>query len=177
MKTTQYVPFYMAAGSKLLMDEVSPVAVGVTALRASADVIYSDPNDFPVAIEYSERYGLILLISAMGILSAFEIGTATLVVMSKVSTSLIFTSVSEHTEDGLIGVNVQGQVLQIGIDERGIVPYITQKLQNVPLAVRIAGRAKLSGCEDLFIQQFEANFLAQNYGEAAKMAAIAPGGV
>ncbi|KAA6355121.1 MAG: putative Clathrin heavy chain 1, partial [Streblomastix strix] len=42
---------------------------------------------------------------------------------------------------------------------------------------RIAGRAKLSGCEDLFIQQFEANFLAQNYGEAAKMAAIAPGGV
>ncbi|KAA6385459.1 MAG: putative clathrin heavy chain [Streblomastix strix] len=136
-KNTQYVPFYMAAGSRLLMNEVSPIAVGVTALRASADVIYSDPNGFPVAIEYSERYALILLISAMRILSALEIGTAILVVMSKVSTSLIFTSVSEHTEDGLIGVNVQGQVLQIGVDERDIVPYITQKLQNVPLAHRI----------------------------------------
>ncbi|KAA6353234.1 MAG: putative Clathrin heavy chain [Streblomastix strix] len=82
-----------------------------------------------------------------------------------------------NTEDRLIGVNVQGQILQIGVDERAIVPYITQKLQNVPLAVRIAGLAKLSGCEDLFIQQFKANFLAQNYGEAAKMAAIAPGGI
>ncbi|KAA6404360.1 MAG: hypothetical protein EZS28_000123 [Streblomastix strix] len=98
-KNTQYVSFYIAAGSKLFMNEVSPIAAGVTALRASADVIYSDPNDFSVAIDYSERYGLILLISAMGILSAFENGTATLVVMSKISTSLIFTSVSEHIED------------------------------------------------------------------------------
>ncbi|KAA6359119.1 MAG: hypothetical protein EZS28_045354, partial [Streblomastix strix] len=75
--------------------------------------------------------------------------------------------------DGLIGVNVQGQVLQIGVDECSIVPCITQKLQNIPLAVRIAGREKPSGSEDLFIQQFEAKFLAQNYGDAAKIAAIA----
>ncbi|KAA6384176.1 MAG: putative Clathrin heavy chain 1, partial [Streblomastix strix] len=119
-----------------------------TALRTSAGIIYTDPNDFPVAIEYSERCGLILLVSA-----------------------------KVNPKDGLIGVNVQGQVLQIGVDERAIVPYVTQKLQNVPLAVRIAGLAKLSGCEDLFIQQFEANFLAYNYGETAKMAVIAPGGV
>ncbi|KAA6386102.1 MAG: putative Clathrin heavy chain 1 [Streblomastix strix] len=147
-KMSQYVPAHTGIWNQATLNEVSPVASRATALRASAGIIYTDPNDFPVAIEYSERCGLILLVSA-----------------------------KVNTEDGLIGVNVQGQVLQIGVDERAIVPYITQKLQNVPLAVRIAGLAKLNGCEDFFIQQFEANFLAQNYREAAKMAAIAPGGV
>ncbi|KAA6377703.1 MAG: putative clathrin heavy chain [Streblomastix strix] len=145
----------MAAGIKLLMNEISPAAVGATALRASANIIYTDPNDFPVAIEYSEIYRLILLISAMGFYQHLRLEQLLL-----------------QLQNRLIGVNVLGHVLQFGVDERGIVPYIIQKFQNVPLAVRIADRSKLNGFEDLFNQQFEANFLAQNYGEAAKMAAI-----
>ncbi|KAH7823081.1 Clathrin heavy chainC [Monocercomonoides exilis] len=162
----------MAVNNKLLINELDVDAPA----KMMQDIRFLDDKDVPIAMEYSTRFGLIFVISAMGLLSAYDIGDAALVLMSKVSPSLIFSTISEETENGVIGINQQGQVLSITVNPNTLVPFITQKLKNVPLAVRIASRANLTGTEELFTEQFEAAFAAQNYQEAARVVASSPGG-
>ncbi|KAK2960627.1 putative Clathrin heavy chain 1 [Blattamonas nauphoetae] len=163
--------FCMAVGNKVVMTEVDNTQNPV---RVQGDIIYTDPNDVPIAMQYSERFGLLLVISAMGILSGFDITTGTLVVMSKVSNSPIFTSVSEDTDNGIFAINTAGQVLHITINTNTLIPFITQKMKDTPLAIRIAARANLGGTDELFTEQFEQQFSMRNYMEAARIVTRAP---
>ncbi|KAK2963162.1 putative Clathrin heavy chain [Blattamonas nauphoetae] len=72
--------FCLAVDNKVIIAEVD---VAQNPVRVQGDIVYTDPNDVPIAMQYSERFGLHFLISAMGILSGFDITTGTHVVMSK----------------------------------------------------------------------------------------------
>ena len=54
-----------------------------------------------------------------------------------------------EASSGIIGVNRKGQVLSVCVDEHNIVNYVTNTLQNPDLALRLALRNNLPGCEVL----------------------------
>ena len=47
------------------------------------------------------------------------------------------------------------KVLHVGLNEANLVPYIMGQLRDQELALQLAGRLGLPGCDDLFLQQFQ----------------------
>lgn len=58
-----------------------------------------------------------------------------------------------------------------------MVSYVANILGNPDLAIRLAGRCDFPGADDLFISRFNQMFQQQNFSEAAKLAAMSPGGI
>ena len=46
-------------------------------------------------------------------------------------------------------------MLHVGLNEANLVPYIMGQLRDQELALQLAGRLGLPGCDDLFLQQFQ----------------------
>ena len=90
------------------------------------------------------------------------------------STETIFVTTKQTSNAGIMGLNRKGQVLSISVDKDKLVPYINGTLRNPDLAIRIAVRNNLSGCEDLFRSKFNMFYSQGQYSEAAKVAAGAP---
>jgi len=174
-RATKSTVLCMVVGAKLLITELDAEPPN-QAIQMMQDINFVDPNDQVLSMEYSSRYGFIMTMSALGIMSAYDIASATLVTMAKVSPVVIFATCAEEVDHGFIGINAQGQVLAVSINSNTLIPFITQKLKNVNLAVRIASRANLSGTDELFTEQFEQHFIAQRYQEAAKVVASSPQG-
>lgn len=58
-----------------------------------------------------------------------------------------------------------------------MVPFVSQQLNNLDLALAMARRGNLPGAEGLVAQQFERMFAAGQYKEAAEVAADSPQGI
>lgn len=71
----------------------------------------------------------------------------------------------------------RGQVLQATVNEQTMVPFVSQQLNNLDLALAMARRGNLPGAENLIGQQFEKLFAAGQYKEAAECAAESPMGM
>ena len=131
-------------------------------------------NDFPVAMQVSERYSIIFLVTKYGFIHLYDLETGVCIYMNRISGETIFVTADHKATSGIIGVNRKGQVLSVGVAEQNIIPYILNTLSNTALAVKLASRANLPGADDLYLQQFRQLFAAGNYGEAAKIAANSP---
>jgi hypothetical protein len=68
-------------------------------------------------------------------------------------------------------------VLLSTVNEAAMVPFVSQQLNNLDLALAMARRGNLPGAEGLVAQQFERMFAAGQYKEAAEVAAESPQGV
>ena len=62
-------------------------------------------------------------------------------------------------------------MLSVSIDENTVIPYVSNVLQNVQLAIDLASRCGFPGAESLFEKQFEQLTLQGNYRMAADVAA------
>lgn len=71
----------------------------------------------------------------------------------------------------------RGQVLLSTVNEATMVPFVSQQLNNLDLALAMARRGNLPGAEGLVAQQFERLFAAGQYKEAAEVAAESPQGI
>jgi len=134
-------------------------------------------NDFPVAMQISDKYGIIYLITKYGYIHLYDIETGTCIYMNRISADTIFVTAPHESTSGIIGVNRKGQVLSVHVDEENIIPYIQNNLQNADLAFRIAARNNLPGADDLFIHRFNTLFNSGQYAEAAAVACSAPKGI
>eukprot|EP01027_Heterolobosea_sp_BB2_P023662 GEZU01035605.1.p1 GENE.GEZU01035605.1~~GEZU01035605.1.p1 ORF type:complete len:1686 (+),score=716.16 GEZU01035605.1:148-5205(+) len=145
--------------------------------KRAAQINFTSPADFPVAMQASEKHGVIYLITRAGFLYLFDVETATLIFQKQITTETIFVTAPHTSTDGLIGINRFGQVLSVSVDNSTIVPYITNTLGTVELAINISARAGLAGADELFITQFN-NYLNQGNVEAAvKLAADSPNNI
>jgi len=139
------------------------------------------PNDFPVAMQMSEKHGMLFLVTKMGFLFIFECSTGAVIFRNRISAETIFITCKNSATAGIIAVNRRGQVLNIGIDEQNIVPFIQNQLRNIPnnveLAIKLAQRYGLGGADELFVQQFNRMLASGDYKGAASVAASAPGTV
>ena len=60
------------------------------------------------------------------------------------------------------------------VNEQTMVPFVSQQLGNLELALAIARRGNLPGAEPLVIQNFDRLFAQGQYKEAAEAAAESP---
>ena len=66
------------------------------------------------------------------------------------------------------------QVLLATVNEGTMVPFVSQQLGNLELALALAKRGNLPGAEALVGQNFERLFAAGQFKEAAEAAAESP---
>jgi len=169
-----------AAGGKLHIIEVGQPAAGNQPFTKKAvDVFFpaEAASDFPVAMQISQKYDVVYLVTKYGYIHLYDIETGTCIYMNRISSDTIFVTAAHEATSGIIGVNRKGQVLSVSVDEENIIPYINNVLQNPDLALRISVRNNLAGAEDLFVRKFNNLFQAGQYAEAAKVAANAPKGI
>lgn len=62
------------------------------------------------------------------------------------------------------------------VNEEALVPFVSQQLQNLDLAMALAKRGNLPGAEGLVVQQFQRLYAEGKYKEAAELAADSPQG-
>lgn len=171
--------FRSATASKLYVLEVG-AAEGSTFQKQSVDIFYpaeTGTGDFPVAIQIDQKNGIIFMITKFGYVHLFDLVTATVIYMNRISAETIFVTAPHAPSNGLVGVNRNGQVLSISVAEQTIVPYICNVLRNPGLAVSLASRAGLPGADEIFINQFNVLFSQGKIVEAARIAADSPRGI
>eukprot|EP00011_Vannellida_sp_DIVA3-517-6-12_P006730 CAMPEP_0114634276 /NCGR_PEP_ID=MMETSP0168-20121206/15897_1 /TAXON_ID=95228 ORGANISM="Vannella sp., Strain DIVA3 517/6/12" /NCGR_SAMPLE_ID=MMETSP0168 /ASSEMBLY_ACC=CAM_ASM_000044 /LENGTH=1681 /DNA_ID=CAMNT_0001845973 /DNA_START=191 /DNA_END=5236 /DNA_ORIENTATION=+ len=134
-------------------------------------------NDFPVAMQTSERYNMIFMITKQGYLYLFDLQSGKTVYMNRITAHTIFATARHEATNGLMGINTAGQVLSISVDENNIVPYVCRQLNDIPLAIEIASKNNLPGADELFVRQFQNLFSQGNYQGAASVAAESPKGL
>lgn len=167
-----------ATGAKLHVVEVDHQASNPAFPKKAVDVYFPAEavNDFPVAMQVSEKYSIIYLVTKYGFIHLYDLETGTCIFMNRISSETIFITASDSQSEGLVGVNRKGQVLSVSVDEATVIPYLLQNPANSGLAVKLASRAGLPGADNLYAQQFDQLISAGNYAEAAKIAANSPRG-
>ncbi|KAF2909083.1 hypothetical protein DAI22_11g000300 [Oryza sativa Japonica Group] len=130
-------------------------------------------DDFPVAMQY----GLIYVITKLGLLFVYDLETAAAVYRNRISPDPIFLTAESSASGGFYAINRRGQVLHATVNDATIVPFVSSQLNNLELAVNLAKRANLPGAENLVVQRFQELFAQTKYKEAAELAAESPQGL
>ncbi|KAK7861494.1 clathrin heavy chain 1 [Quercus suber] len=108
-------------------------------------------DDFPVAMQISQKYNLIYVITKLGLLFVYDMETATAVYRNRISPDPIFLTAEASSLGGFYAVNRRGQVLLATVNEQTIVPFVSGQLNNLELAVNLAKRGNLPGAEQLSV--------------------------
>ncbi|KAL7419060.1 Clathrin heavy chain [Cryptotrichosporon argae] len=166
-------------GAKLHIVEIGHQPPNPAFAKKAVDVFFpaEATNDFPVAMQVSNKHGIIYLVTKFGFIHLYEVETGQCVYMNRISGETIFTTAEYSASNGIIGVNRKGQVLSVSVDEDTLVPYIQQTLANPELAIKLATRAGLPGADNMIVEQYQRFLQAGQYGEAAKIAANSPRGI
>ena len=167
-----------ATGSKLHVVEVDHQASNPVFAKKAVDVYFPAEavNDFPVAMQVSQKYSIIYLVTKYGFIHLYDLETGTCIFMNRISSETIFITSPDSESAGLVGINRKGQVLQVAVDETTIIAYLLQNPANSGLAVKLASRAGLPGADNLYANQFDQLLNSGQYAEAAKIAANSPRG-
>jgi clathrin heavy chain len=169
-----------AAGAKLHIIEVvkgSDTAPAFQKRAVDIQIPADAAQDFPVAMQISDKYGIIYLVSKFGYLYVFDVETATLIFANRVSQETIFTTCINSSTGGILGINRLGQVLHVQVDDSTIVGFLQHNMGNINLAMKVAARALLPGAEQLYAANFDQMLRSGMIKEAAEMAAKSPNGV
>ncbi|XP_047046698.1 clathrin heavy chain 1-like isoform X1 [Lolium rigidum] len=134
-------------------------------------------DDFPVAMQISQKYGLVYVITKLGLLFVYDLETASAVYRNRISPDPIFLTAESSTTGGFYAINRRGQVLHATVNDATVVPFVSGQLNNLELAVNLAKRANLPGAENLVVQRFQELFAQTKYKEAAELAAESPQGL
>ncbi len=147
--------------------------------KRAVDIVYAPdaPGDFPVAMQVSPKYSVIFLVTKHGYIHLYDLETAACISMYRISSDTIFATAPYESTSGIIGVNRKGQVLTVSVDEKNIIPYICNTLQNPALGVSLASRGNLAGADDLFVARFNQLLSTMQFKEASELAATAPNGI
>ncbi|KAG0200257.1 hypothetical protein BGX28_006644 [Mortierella sp. GBA30] len=168
-----------STGAKLHVVEVDHKEGNPVYPKKAVDVYFPPEasNDFPVAMQISQKYSIIFLVTKFGFIHLYDLETGTCIYMNRISGETIFVTAEHEATSGVIGVNRKGQVLSVSVDENNLVPYIVNTLGNTELALKVASRNGLPGADDLYMQRFQQLFQSGEFGEAAKVAATSPKGI
>ncbi|CAD5174389.1 unnamed protein product [Musa acuminata subsp. malaccensis] len=134
-------------------------------------------DDFPVAMQISQKYSLVYVITKLGLLFVYDLETATAVYRNRISADPIFLTTEASNVGGFYAINRKGQVLLATVNEAAIVPFVSGQLNNLELAINLAKRGNLPGAENLVVQRFQELFSQTKYKEAAELAAESPQGI
>lgn len=163
--------------SKLHVIELGSVPGGPVKRNAELFFPAEFADDFPVSLQISEKYGLVYVVTKLGLLFVYDLETATAVYRNRISPDPIFLAANSDSTGGIMAINRRGQVLLATVNDAAMVPFVSQQLNNLDLALAMAKRGNLPGAEGLIAQQFERLFAAGQHKEAAECAAESPQGI
>lgn len=105
--------------AKLHVMEVGNPAPNQQKFKKTVDLQYAPeaPQDFPVLMHTVEKYGILFIITKMGFLFVYEIGSANLLLRQRITDNLIFVKCKNTKTDGMICVNKSGKIYAINADE------------------------------------------------------------
>ena len=168
-----------SVASKLHVIELGAQAGQTPFQKRQAELFFPPEfiDDFPVNMSISEKYGVIYVVTKMGLLFVYDLETATAIYRNKVSNDPVFLACDSPSTGGVYAVNRRGQVLLLNLNEPAVVPFISGQLNNVSLALQVAVRGGLPGAESLVKPKFEQLFAAGDIKGAAECAADSPKGI
>ena len=135
-------------------------------------------NDFPVAMQVSEKHDIVYMVTKAGYVFLFDIHTGTALFRQRFSQDPIFATCAHTSTNGVLGVTAgKGKVLSISLNEDNLIPFVMKVLKNRSLALKLSSRLGLSGADEMYTQQFEALLAAGNIKGAAEIAARSPRGI
>ncbi|KAL0708360.1 hypothetical protein Bca4012_074786 [Brassica carinata] len=154
-----------------------PGKASFTKKKADLSFLPDFADDFPVAMQISNKFSLIYVITKLGLLFVYDLETASPIYRNRISTDPIFLTSEASSVGGFYAINRRGQVLLATVNEATIIPFISGPLKNLELAVNLAKRGNLPGAEDLVVKRFKELFDQTKYKEAAELAAESPQGI
>ncbi|KAH9275316.1 hypothetical protein BASA83_002084 [Batrachochytrium salamandrivorans] len=128
-----------ANGAKLHIIEIDH-RDGTTVFQKRAVDVFFPPeavNDFPVAMQVSQKYDIIFLVTKYGFIHLYDLETGVCIYMNRISGDTIFATADLDATSGIIGVNRKGQVLSVSLDEESTIPYVLNTLRNQELAYNL----------------------------------------
>lgn len=63
------------------------------------------PNDFPVSVEVSNKYGVVYVITKYGLIHLYDIETGVCIFMNRISQDSIFTATKYEATSGVLAIN------------------------------------------------------------------------
>lgn len=96
------------AGGKLHIIEVGTPPTGNQPFPKKAVDVFFPPeaqNDFPVAMQISEKHDVVFLITKYGYIHLYDLETGTCIYMNRISGETIFVTAPHEATAGIIGVN------------------------------------------------------------------------
>lgn len=141
--------------------------------KKSADIFFPPDatNDFPMGIHISNEYGILYILTKYGFIHLYDVESGLNLFVNRITADPVFTVAPFNNETGIITVNKAGQVLTVDVSKQKIIPYVLEKLSNVPLALSLSSRGGFPGAENLFVQQFRTYLSHGDYTSAAQVAA------
>eukprot|EP00923_Selenidium_pygospionis_P028308 GHVN01050942.1.p1 GENE.GHVN01050942.1~~GHVN01050942.1.p1 ORF type:complete len:1744 (+),score=313.50 GHVN01050942.1:122-5353(+) len=138
------------------------------------------PNDFPIALHLSEKYGVLMMASKGGLLFCFDAATGSLLFREKFAQDTIFVACASEKTGGLLAVTRKGAVMSACINEQELFNYICTQLPHLAnsrnIAMGLVTRYGLPGADDILINQFNGQFGRGDYKAAAKTVAMMKSG-
>jgi len=129
-------------------------------------------SDFPVSLAIDQKHETALMITKMGYAYMFDIHTGKTFYRAKVTQETIFVTCADDITGAIYGITVRrGSVLRFQFNEQAVVPYILNTLRDSDLALKLAGRLKLPGAEQLMAGEFERLLSQGQVAEAARVVA------
>jgi len=159
-----------------IMDILKNRGESAPPFKVAADIAMPPeaPTDFAVALHFSEKHGVVYMVTKAGFLFMFDVATGTMLVRSRVSQDTIFISVGSTLSGGCIFVNKKGAVMSAKVNEGAIINYTMNQLVQLPnrqeIAFTLARRFGLPGADELFQRQFAQLFASGDYKGAATIA-------
>lgn len=150
--------------------------VGVpNASKVKQPVYFPDttPNDFPLAVAISDKYSVLYMITKEGYFHLMDLESGKRIMLNQVSFSPsllhrsfafsiislslyvqisnepFFAGVPHIGSSGILAINASGKVVVLSVNEQKIIPYITNTLGDVGLAISLSSRGNLPGAEVL----------------------------
>ncbi|KAI1466714.1 clathrin heavy chain [Daldinia caldariorum] len=167
-----------ATGAKLHIVEIDHPEGNRPFQKKAVDIFFPPEatNDFPVAMQVSQKYGIVYMVTKYGFIHLYDLETGSTIFMNRISSETIFTTCADSESTGILGINRKGQVLFVSVDESTMIDYLLQNPANTEIAIKMASRAGLPGADQLYQRQFDTLFNGGDYEGAAKVAANSPRG-
>ena len=80
-------------------------------------------------MQVSQKYGLIYVITKLGLLFVYDLETASAVYRNRISPDPIFLTSEATSVGGFYAVNRRGQVLLATVNEATIVPFVSGQVR------------------------------------------------
>lgn len=147
--------------------------------KHSTEIQMQVENDFPVLMNFIEKYGLIFVVTNAGYLFVYEVSKGVLIIRCKISEESCLFSAKNSKTGGLYLITKGGKFLSVNVETNNLLPFIMQYVKNVDnileLCTSMASKYSLPGAEKLFTAAFRNHMQNGNYLEAAKIARDTPG--